>query len=146
MSDAACFDEMIKERFRRTVKNAVYEFPDHSTDDVVLRLRRAANKRAAMKALFQIALGFQDFHRGHYGGEGDFAVLKKRFINIADSGGVALPHKLHDLQFVRGKRSGSRSHEYRSYSTIELVHLKKHSYISNVSPILLWQSGSRGRA
>jgi transposase len=52
---------------------------------------------------------------------------KKRFINIADGGGVALPHKLHDLQFVRGKRSVFRSHEYRSYSTMVLVHLKKHS-------------------
>jgi len=94
---------MDEERFRGTVEDAIYEFPEHAAKDVVLGVRGAVNERAVLAALFQIALGFEDFHHGHNGGIGDFAVLEERLIDIADGGALALPDQLHDFQFLRGE-------------------------------------------
>src|SRR5580704_956851 len=92
---------MDEQGFRGTVENAIDEFADHAADHLALWMRRAVNVRTVLPALFQIALGFENFHHGHYGGVGDFAVLQKCLVNIANGGVLALPDQLHDSQFLR---------------------------------------------
>ena len=77
---------MDEQRLRGTVENAIHEFAEHSADDLILGVRGAVNERAILAAFFQIALGFENFHHGHDGGVGDFAVLEQRFVDIADGG------------------------------------------------------------
>ncbi len=95
---------MDEERFGRAVEDAIDEFADHAADDLVFGVRGSVNKGAVLAALFEIGLGFEDFHHGHDGGVGDFAALEQDFVNIADGGGAALPDELHDFEFLGGKR------------------------------------------
>src|SRR5947208_8363787 len=99
----ARFDEVDEERFSRAVKNAINEFADHATDDLILRMRGAIKEGTVLAALLQVALGFEDFHHGHDGGVSDFAALQESFVNVADGGGAALPDELHDFEFLGGK-------------------------------------------
>jgi len=96
---------MNKERFRRAVENAIDELAKHAADDLALGVSGAINKCAIQPALFQISLGFEDFHHGHDGGVGDFAFLEQGFVNVADSGVFALPDELHDFEFL-GRKGG----------------------------------------
>jgi hypothetical protein len=109
-ADVAGFDEMDEERFRGTIENAVDEFAEHAANDLVPGVRGAVDEGAVLAALFQIAFGFEDFHHGHDGGVCDFAALEEGLVNIANGGGLALPDKLHDFEFLRGEGGVPGSH------------------------------------
>ena len=115
------FQESGEENLRGTVEHAICEFSDHATDNLVLGLRGAIHEGTVLTPLFQIALGFEDFHHGHHGRVSDFAVLQQGFVNIADGRVPALPHELHDFKFPRSERGVLWSHGYQVYSTIYFV-------------------------
>jgi hypothetical protein len=107
---AARFDEVDEERFGRAIENTINEFADHAADDLILGLRGAVKEGAILAALFEIALGLEDLHHGHDGGVSDLAALEEGLVDIAHGGGAALPHELHDLEFLGSKRAVPWAH------------------------------------
>src|SRR5689334_21528946 len=73
-------------------------------------MRWAVKEGAVLPALFEIAFSIEDFHHGHDAGVSDFAVLEECLVHIADGGGAALPHELHDFEFLGSQRVAWLSH------------------------------------
>ena len=110
-----------EESLRGAVEDAIYEFADRVADNFGFGVRGAIDEGTILTTLFQIALGFEDFHHGHDGGVSDFAVLHQGFVNVAHGCVLALPHELHDFKFPRSERGVLWSHGYQLYSTIYFV-------------------------
>src|ERR1700730_4267899 len=108
---------MDEKGFSGAVEYAINELADHTANDLVLRMGRAIEEGAVLPPLLQIAFGFEDFHHGHHGRVGDFAVLEQGFINIADGGALTPPNELHDFEFLGRERCMLRSHGCDLYST-----------------------------
>src|SRR5215472_668932 len=138
--EMAGFDQMDEKRFGGAIENAIDEFADHAANDLIFGMRGAVQEGAIPAALFQIALGFEDLHHGHHRGVSDFAALEEDLVNIADGGGTALPHKLHDFEFLRRKRVVFGTHSRYLVLINSYVKRKSKSAVRSDGPTALGAS------